>query len=119
VYSGEGLPYYYLSFGKGQNTSLLSKQNHAGLISVNPNPFNYFTTVRFLVTEGSNIEISVSGINGKPVGTIVNGDYPEGVYQVTWNPGNKMGKPVENGIYLIRLSVDGIIVSNEKVVLIK
>jgi len=119
VYSGEGLPYYYLSFGKKQNTSLLSTQNHAGLISVNPNPFNNFTTVRFLVTEGSNIEITVSGINGKPIGIIVNGDYPEGVYQVTWNPGNTIGKPVENGIYIIRMSVDGIIVSNKKVVLIK
>jgi len=119
VYSGEGLPYYYISFGGGQIANPSIAEGPAGITSISPNPCRDFVTIRFRVATDAHVEIAISGLCGEVIGTIANGDYHEGVYEVIWNPGNTMKKPVENGIYLIRLTVDGIIVSNEKIVLIK
>jgi hypothetical protein len=113
------LPYYYISFGGGQIANPSIAEGPAGITSISPNPCRDFVTIRFRVATDAHVEIAISGLNGEVIGTIANGDYHEGVYEVIWNPGNIMGKPVQNGIYLIRLSVNGLIISNEKVVLIK
>jgi hypothetical protein len=51
--------------------------------------------------------------------TVMDGVYPEGLYEAGWNGKDAGGKQAGNGIYIIRLTVNGKIVKNEKVVRIK
>jgi len=61
------------------------------------------------------VEIRITGINGKPLTSLVNGFYPEGAYQSVWQPGNEVG----NGIYLVQLIVNGSLIQYEKLVVIR
>ncbi len=119
VYTGEGQPYYYISFGDGQNNSPPANTQPVRIINVSPNPCKDYTNINFSVGMDAWIKIAVAGINGQPVATLTNGYYSVGSYQAEWHPGEQPGNRVQNGIYIIRLIADDRIVQNEKVVLIR
>jgi hypothetical protein len=69
-----------------------------------PNPFNPETIISFSLPRASTVELTVYNVLGQRVVTLVQGDYPAGTYQVTWNGTDAGGRPVSSGVYLYRLS---------------
>jgi peroxiredoxin len=55
--------------------SVVLKQNY-------PNPFSKSTSIPFVLTEASEVKITISDLSGKQVAEVVNGSYPSGQHEV-------------------------------------
>jgi len=63
-----------------------------------PNPFNSITTIRFSLSEQSDVSISIYDILGREIERIYNGHRPAGEYHIIWNANN-----YSSGIYLYKV----------------
>ncbi len=101
------------------NTSLIETSNRVpGTILLRqnyPNPFNGKTVIRYSVkgAGAQPVNLSVYGLNGKLVGTLVNGIQKSGSYSVVFN-----GDRLSSGIYWYRLKV-GSTVKIKKMILLR
>ncbi len=50
-----------------------------------PNPFNPATSIKFSITNSSNVKIIIFDVAGKEIETLVNEELQAGTYQTTWN----------------------------------
>ena len=116
VYTGEGRPYYVLSFKQGEETTA---DLVAILQSPSPNPFSSSVMCSFVLNEAAAITMTVHDLQGNPVKTLMQGTYPEGYYETGWTGITDSGKAAGNGIYIIRLTANNAIIANEKVALIR
>ena len=116
VYTGEHKAYYILSFKSGESTD---ESPVALLQPASPNPFNSATQLSFVLNRQANVSLTVHDLQGNTIKTLLRGNYPEGLYDASWTGTDTYGEQAENGIYVIRLTVDDKIIKNEKVVLIK
>ena len=116
IYTGEHRPYYVLSFKAGETRG---DEKLVMLQPPSPNPFTSSTMLSFVLKHQANISLTVHDLRGRPVKTLMGGAYTEGLYETAWTGTDASGGKVENGIYIIRLTVDEKIVKNEKVVLIR
>jgi hypothetical protein len=116
VYTGEHRPYYVISFKAGERAV---EEDIVILQPPAPNPFNSSCSLNFVLKRYAGLTLTVHDLRGKQVATLMQGAYPEGLYEAAWTGKDASGNNAENGIYLIRLTVDDRIVENEKVVLIQ
>lgn len=72
-----------------------------------PNPFNPETTIRFHLAEAGLARLEVYNLLGQKVATLLNGRQQAGSYSVQWNGKADDGRPVNSGIYLLRLQANG------------
>ncbi|MFH0992613.1 MAG: T9SS type A sorting domain-containing protein [bacterium] len=66
-----------------------------------PNPFNPSTRIRFALSEGSSVKLTVYNLLGKPIAELVNNSLNAGIHQVSWNAMN-----AASGIYIIRMTAE-------------
>jgi alpha-amylase len=59
-----------------------------------PNPFNPSTTIHYALATNSEVSLKIFDILGKEIETLVSGEKPAGVYDVSWN-----AKNLPSGIY--------------------
>jgi len=71
-----------------------------------PNPFNPSTTIRYELSEATQLSLSVYSIDGAKVRTLAEGIQSAGAYQVVWDGRNESGGQVSSGIYLYRLETE-------------
>ena len=84
-----------------------------------PNPFNPETTIRFDLSEQSNVSMEVYNSVGQKVRTLIsNQAFSANQHKVRWNATNDAGLHVPSGVYFIRLQA-GHFKSTTKVVLLK
>ena len=93
-----------------------------GRLIIAPNPFNPATIIRFRVPGEAGIsvpiELSVFDIAGRMVRELYTGCMPAGTQSVRWTGRNVSGSEVAGGIYIVRLSVRGKVIS-QKITLAK
>jgi len=116
VYTGEHRPYYVISFKAGETAV---EEDVVVLQPPAPNPFNSSCSLSFVLKRYASISLTVHDLRGKQVAMLMQGAYPEGLYEAAWTGKDASSNKVENGIYVIKLTVDERIVRNEKVVLIR
>lgn len=75
-------------------------QNH-------PNPFNPATTIGFELSRSGHVKLTVFGIDGRRVATLVDGTLPAGIHRVTWRGQDEEGAPVASGVYFYQLEAAG------------
>ena len=68
-----------------------------------PNPFNPATTIRYSLTEASDVRLVVYNVLGQAVRALVNAHQRAGMYQVVWDGRDASGQEVTSGVYLYRL----------------
>lgn len=78
-----------------------------------PNPFNPSTTINYSVEKAVNVSIKIYSVLGREVAQLVNEYKQPGNYSVKWNAEN-----FPSGIYVYRMSVDGLSI-DKKMVLLK
>tara|TARA_Y100001970_G_C14105017_1_gene787616 strand:- start:244 stop:1140 length:897 start_codon:yes stop_codon:yes gene_type:complete len=83
-----------------------------------PNPFNPSTKFRFYTNTKKFINISIFGLNGNHINTIINHKVIPGEYVMTWDGRDDLGRSVPAGIYFLSYS-DGHLLQTRKMVLIK
>lgn len=78
-----------------------------------PNPFNPVTTIDYIITADSDVEISVYDINGRKVKTLIDGYQSAGEYSVNFS-----ASEIPSGVYLYKLR-SGRHVETRKMILLK
>jgi len=84
-----------------------------------PNPFNSTTTISLLITEESEIELSIYNIKGQKVKTLLDAYSAKGHFEIIWRGVDDNKRSVASGNYFIKLKVDGKEKAVSKCVLLK
>jgi flagellar hook assembly protein FlgD len=88
------------------------------LVSVDPNPFNPLTHIKFNVGSTSRITLSIYDYRGNLVRELRDEVMPPGPHEVVWDGRDRHGLQVAAGVYLSLLT-DGKVRSTQKLVLLK
>lgn len=83
-----------------------------------PNPFNPTTTISFSIPQGGHVSLDVLNVLGQRVRRLIDGDYPAGTHQITWDGLDNNGSPAATGIYFYRISSNDF-TSTRKMLLVK
>lgn len=83
-----------------------------------PNPFNSTTTIRYDVSERTNVEIAVYDLLGRKIQTLFNGERKAGTYETVWDGRNTNGILVSSGVYLLRYTA-GPFMQSRKILLLR
>jgi hypothetical protein len=116
IYTGERANYYHVSLKANEVYELPPE---IGPITCKPNPFRQSAEFSFRLNRESNVRIEVMGINGTLIKTVINGFYPEGLYNFTYQGDNEAGNRIKPGVYFYRVSVGNEVVQSDKIVMIK
>lgn len=90
----------------------------ADRLSVEPNPFNPTTNVRFQVAQAGPASVRVYDVHGALVRTLCDEIMGPGTHEVRWSGFDEGGRRVSSGIYFVRLVADRSSVTR-KIVLLK
>ena len=94
---------YVISLRQEENT--IPSADHLK-ISNYPNPFNPSTTINYNVTQTTSfVTLGIYNAKGQLVKSLVNGEQPEGNYNVSWNGKDESGNGVASGIYYYKITV--------------
>ncbi len=77
------------------------------LMQNTPNPFNPSTNIRFALSEGADVRLSVYDIRGRLVNTLIEDRLQAGEHVVHWNGTDAREIPVSSGVYICRLESAG------------
>jgi flagellar hook assembly protein FlgD len=69
-----------------------------------PNPFNPATTISFSLPDAQNVIMSVYGVDGRRIATLVRGRLGAGMQEVVWTGRDDSGKAVSTGTYFYRIN---------------
>ena len=83
-----------------------------------PNPFNPTTDIAFGLPADGHTTLEVYDIMGRKVKTLVDGNLPAGVHQITWDSADENGNHVASGVYFYKL-VQGDNVTTKKMMMVK
>jgi len=72
-----------------------------------PNPFNPSTTIQFILTQSTAIQLTIYDLNGALIRTLLNAAYLAGQHQIQWDGRNDRGIAAKSGMYLCRLNSGG------------
>ena len=72
-----------------------------------PNPFGAETELSFSLPSRSHVEVSVYGVDGRLVRTLVSGVLGPGPSKVSWNGRDAEGRRVASGLYFVRIEAAG------------
>lgn len=80
-------------------------------VTAGPNPFANGTTLRYVLTERTQVSIEIYNSQGNLIQVLVNQQQAPGIYTVNWNAAN-----LANGTYLIHAVKNGVVKQSIKVV---
>lgn len=72
-----------------------------------PNPFNPTTTIKYILTEATNVELVIINVLGERVKTLVSSAQAAGEHSVVWDGRNQSGSQVSSGIYFYKMTAGG------------
>ena len=87
--------------------------NKFAMLTNYPNPFNPSTTISYTIPKLCHVTLSIFNLMGQQIATLVNEEQQAGVYEK-----NYIMRNLSSGIYIIRLSMNGNILSH-KIMLLK
>jgi hypothetical protein len=82
-----------------------------------PNPFNPFTTINVRVETKMLVTAAVYDVRGRRVATLLHRELGRGNHLVRWNGRDRYGRRVSSGVYLLKVSGGGRIVTKKLTVL--
>ncbi|MCF7825220.1 MAG: T9SS type A sorting domain-containing protein [Candidatus Marinimicrobia bacterium] len=82
-----------------------------------PNPFNPSTTIRFTLSDASNVTLDVYNMLGQKVASLYNGLGHSGANEVTWNGTNDNNQSVDSGVYVYRVTTPSGVASGKMIML--
>ena len=73
-----------------------------------PNPFNPSTIIPYRLHQPMSVRLEVFNVLGQHVATLVDGEQASGLHTAQWDATNAAGQAVAAGMYLYRLSGEGV-----------
>ncbi len=109
-----------MSSVKSKEFSLDGSVKEFELHQAYPNPFNMNTTIRFSLSEQTDIQLDVYNMQGQKVRTLAAGEYVSGTHSLNWNGLSTDDRVVPSGVYIYRLtSSTAALTLSRKVLLLK
>lgn len=90
----------------------------AGISSVWPNPFTSSCRIAFSTDAKGPASLDIFNLRGQKVCTLAAGEFAKGAHEIAWNGTDDAGKPVANGVYLLRFE-SGQTKQNKRITIIK
>ena len=82
------------------STSCWLEQNY-------PNPFQFSTTIRYYISQPSNVTILIYNLYGQLIESLLNEQHHvKGFHTVDWNGKDSLNERVSSGMYFIKLETD-------------
>ena len=72
-----------------------------------PNPFTYFTTIRYEVPTAGSVTLEIHDVTGRLVRTLVDGPQTPGPHTTVWDGSDEVDRKLASGIYFYRLTAQG------------
>ena len=82
-----------------------------------PNPFNPATVIPYRLHQPMSVRLEVFNVLGQHIATLVDGHHSEGLHTARWDGTDAAGAAVAAGIYLYRLSGEGVQVTRSMVLI--
>ncbi len=92
--------------------------NNFELFQNYPNPFNPETTIKYQLTNGSEVKLLIYSLLGEQITTLVNEVQPAGIFSVQWNGKDDAGIEMAAGVYISSLQTEEF-VQEKKLVLLR
>lgn len=74
-----------------------------------PNPFNPETQISYQIMEQGEVQLVIYNALGQQVNTLVQESQEAGVYRVSWNGKDDLGRSVSSGVYFYQLTSNGLV----------
>lgn len=82
-------------------------ENKSETLSQNvPNPFNNSTSIDFVLSDATNVTLTVYNSLGNQVAVLANGQLSAGKHNITWDGTNSNGNQCNSGLYYYELRTD-------------
>jgi hypothetical protein len=75
-------------------------------LAVHPNPFNPTATIEYSVPTAGRVTLTVYGLAGRLVATLVDDERERGRYETTWRGTSDDGVRVASGVYFVKLTTE-------------
>lgn len=85
------------------------------LLPGTPNPFGSGSVIAFGLPDASSAFLEVFDVRGRRVRILLDKTLPAGRHRVTWDGRDHDGRPVGDGVYFVRLSVAGEVLTRKAV----
>ena len=89
------------------------------LRSVEPNPAHGELNVELGLRERASVRVRLVDLAGRVVASVADGEHGPGVWTESWNGRLADGTLAPPGIYLVRMEVDGRLIGQHKVALVR
>ena len=73
-----------------------------------PNPFNPSTVIPYQLPTAAHVQLEVFNVLGQQIATLVDGERPAGIHAAVWDATDASGQAVAAGVYIYRLSSEGV-----------
>jgi regulation of enolase protein 1 (concanavalin A-like superfamily) len=80
----------------------------SALYAAYPNPFNPMTTISFDLARPGHVRVSIFGVDGRLVRTLVDDNFVAGRHDQVWTGRDDAGRAVASGVYFYRMVGPGI-----------
>jgi len=87
------------------------------LYSAYPNPFNPVTSIRYSLSQSSDLSLKIYDLMGREINTLVSGVQNSGMHSVKWDARDQNGRMVSSGVYLYRLEAAGQVLTDKMILL--
>jgi len=84
-----------------------------------PNPFNPQTTIKYQLSQTSQVTLKIFNILGQEVRTLVNKQQPAGTYSVQWDGKDNLGRQASSGIYIFQINAGDAFKISKRMLLLK
>lgn len=116
--SGDRIYAASFAFGEEQIVGVGDLPATARLLPNYPNPFNPATTIAFELPSDRPVRLTIYGVDGRRIRTLVDGRRTAGMHEVRWDGTDEVGGAVPSGTYLYRLE-SGSTVTARRMVLVR
>ncbi|MCF7911934.1 MAG: T9SS type A sorting domain-containing protein [Candidatus Cloacimonetes bacterium] len=87
--------------------------------SIYPNPFNPAVTIAYHIAEAAYVEVNIYNLKGQLVKQLDSEEFQSGEHQINWLGVDQYGNIQPSGVYLVNISINGIVNQTAKVLLLK
>jgi len=116
IYAGENRQYYVISLRAGEEFNIPENISEA---YCRPNPFTGETTITFRLNSSQNTKVEIFNLSGRSIKTLMEGEFPAGLYNLEWKGDNTEGNKVKEGVYFYKINCGDKEVISGKIVKIK
>jgi hypothetical protein len=123
ILEGSGQPLVPWRYGCVGTEDVVEDNHLAGavnyLYAARPNPFTHRADIRFHLASGGQTVLKIHDVAGRLVRKLVDGALSAGEHRVVWDGQDNAGRPVQTGIYWMRLQCGDGHRSSQRVIALK